>query len=441
MGGSVIDPPEALVFGAKLQCTQSLNPTFLMVGNEWRNIASAPAACVTDSKPVDNIPPFGTCRCGLFGTNPCEDGIMQFDKWENPDQTEYINGEPIITTSSWLVCEAQGGRITPVNSGQDQEIFKQFQFIQEMKEKYPGLVELVMNPYGSIYSPIDVHGDALKLLQDITDFSGGSINLMAQDNNSLLGPLILASVNQLIPSAGFSGEALLTGMEGMLARTGVNDGADPHTLDANLLDAITKDSGWYAEKVAKGGFYKFQEDHKQLAAFLADMVQTAAYAAIMYGSTMGGGAGYPEYAAEDYLPEGDTAADGRVPEGYTQDENGRWHRPDGTFSSNEEVGLPPTGGAHYLDRPYIRQSTVDGVNAKTIYNSEGQLWDDISKKWVDPNGVQLGHVPGHEFWWERNQAESQGMTQAEFNNYMNNPDFYAWQDAPSNESHAYEDPH
>ncbi|WP_179863243.1 hypothetical protein [Bacillus pseudomycoides] len=31
---------------------------------------------------------------------------------------------------------------------------------------------------------------------------------------------------------------------------------------------------------------------------------------------------------------------GRIPEGYYQDAAGRWHRPDGSYASNKEVGLP-----------------------------------------------------------------------------------------------------
>ena len=59
---------------------------------------------------------------------------------------------------------------------------------------------------------------------------------------------------------------------------------------------------------------------------------------------------------------------------------------------------------------------------------------------VNPNKVELGYVSGKEFWKTRNWAESQNMTQAEFNDYMNNPDYYAWQDIHSNRSHVFETP-
>ena len=95
---------------------------------------------------------------------------------------------------------------------------------------------------------------------------------------------------------------------------------------------------------------------------------------------------------------------------------------------------------HYLHRPYIRKGTIDAINANTEYNESGQIWDKISRMYVDSDKVELGHKAGNEFWKMRNWAESQNMTQAEFNDYMNNPDFYAWQDIHSNRSHAHELP-
>lgn len=35
-------------------------------------------------------------------------------------------------------------------------------------------------------------------------------------------------------------------------------------------------------------------------------------------------------------------------------------------------------------------------------------------------------------------AENLGWTQSEFNDYMNNPDFYQYEDPSSNRSHKYE---
>ena len=130
-----------------------------------------------------------------------------------------------------------------------------------------------------------------------------------------------------------------------------------------------------------------------------------------------------------------------TPSGFYQDANGRWHRPNGQFASNTEVGIV-NNSEHYLHRSYIRQSTIDAVNSNTKVNYKtGQIYDEISRKWVNPSNVELGHTTGNEYWYWRNWAESQGMTQSQFNEFMNNPDFYRWQDIISNRSHIYEDPH
>ena len=132
---------------------------------------------------------------------------------------------------------------------------------------------------------------------------------------------------------------------------------------------------------------------------------------------------------------------GGIPSGYYQDATGKWHRPDGCFASNAEVGLP-SNSDHYLNRPYIRQETIDAVNANTKVDYDtGQIYDSISRKWVDPSNVELGHTTGNEFAYYRDWAESQGMTQQQFNDYMNNPEFYAWQDIYSNRSHKFEEKH
>jgi hypothetical protein len=111
---------------------------------------------------------------------------------------------------------------------------------------------------------------------------------MAQGGHDIMGPIILASIGHLAPYIDVGKQdSLLSGMENMITRTGIKTNADPRNLDAEILAIMKADSKSYAEDVAKGGFYKWQEEHKALLAFLADAVNTAAYAAIMYASMTG----------------------------------------------------------------------------------------------------------------------------------------------------------
>ncbi|MCQ2022822.1 type IV secretion protein Rhs (plasmid) [Clostridium butyricum] len=52
--------------------------------------------------------------------------------------------------------------------------------------------------------------------------------------------------------------------------------------------------------------------------------------------------------------------------------------------------------------------------------------------------MDIGHTNGYEYARCRDAAESLGWNQRQFNDYMNNPNFYQWEDHASNISHAYE---
>lgn len=89
-------------------------------------------------------------------------------------------------------------------------------------------------------------------------------------------------------------------------------------------------------------------------------------------------------------------------------------------------------------RPHLRKSTVN-----EIYKNSPQ---DKSGRYLDANTGQpingkpdIGHKPGHEFWREARKACDSGLTQAEFNEKMNNPGLYQLEDPHNNRSHRFED--
>ena len=103
--------------------------------------------------------------------------------------------------------------------------------------------------------------------------------------------------------------------------------------------------------------------------------------------------------------------------------------------------LNPQNG-HYLHRPYLRKKTRDEIKAKLKTDSKGRKYDVIGRKWLEPDApMDIGHVNGHEFWYERMIAEQKGLTQAEFNDHMNNSEFYAYQDMHENRAHIHEATH
>ena len=95
--------------------------------------------------------------------------------------------------------------------------------------------------------------------------------------------------------------------------------------------------------------------------------------------------------------------------------------------------------AKKLHRPYIRKSTREAVEAAAERTLDGKFLDANTGE-VITGKYDLGHVYGHEFWRERDMAMAKGWTQKQFNDYMNNPDFYRIEDPHTNRSHRYEKP-
>lgn len=92
-----------------------------------------------------------------------------------------------------------------------------------------------------------------------------------------------------------------------------------------------------------------------------------------------------------------------------------------------------------LHRPYIRQSVRQEVESRAMKNEKGQFLDANTGKAIEGK-YDLGHVRGHEHWREAEKAEKSGMTQEQFNEHMNNPDYYQIEDPHENRSHAHEMP-
>lgn len=95
-----------------------------------------------------------------------------------------------------------------------------------------------------------------------------------------------------------------------------------------------------------------------------------------------------------------------------------------------------------LHRPYVRKSTREKIQAQAekdgLYNKEtGQYLDYYSKEPIEGK-PHLGHKYGCENARAIRWAEEQGLTQKDFNDLMNNPDLYQYEDPASNMSHEHE---
>lgn len=90
-----------------------------------------------------------------------------------------------------------------------------------------------------------------------------------------------------------------------------------------------------------------------------------------------------------------------------------------------------------LNRPYIRASVRAEVERRAEKNEKGQFLDANTGRPIEGK-YDLGHKAGHEHWREAEKAEAEGLTQEEFNERMNNPDYFQIEDPHENRSHAHE---
>ena len=98
---------------------------------------------------------------------------------------------------------------------------------------------------------------------------------------------------------------------------------------------------------------------------------------------------------------------------------------------------PATQAEPALYRPYIRQAVRRIVAGRAKRTTDG--------KFIDPNTgkkiigkYHFGHKSGVEFWRMLRYAIEHKMTQSEFNDFCNNPDYYQIEDPMSNMSHIFE---
>lgn len=114
-------------------------------------------------------------------------------------------------------------------------------------------------------------------------------------------------------------------------------------------------------------------------------------------------------------------------------------RSNGQFGNKPKCPCDENNKCPTLQRPYIRADVRATVEMRARRNAAGQFLD-ANELTPIKGAYHLGHRPGHEFWREKLAAEKKCMTQAQFNDHMNNSSFYQIEDPKLNMSHKYEMP-
>ena len=280
---SVEETPEMLVFGAELKCTQGTQNGFLMVLDDSICINGLPQANVGDRIISDNIVPFGVCQQGA----PCKQIAQLQEEWINPNpQKNTVRGKEAITTESFLLCD-RCGEISAVNSGQDgveaAKIFSEWELFGEIEEKYPGLVDILLDPYGSLYLTEGMYQKALQFLGDCVAKNGGEIEIIHLGSPNTLEEILMnRALGHLVVEFDASTEVW---RHDRMAQIGVDMGFEGvpgwnvDVLNEDMLGFLTEICEKRAEDVATNPNYRFNESTKELG---ANLYETANSAVFMY---------------------------------------------------------------------------------------------------------------------------------------------------------------
>ena len=277
-------PPEPLVLGAELWCPYGSEHTYLILERDGFDIDNLPQANVDDCKKSVNIFPFGECAGGRL----CEYKMKLARKWENPEpQTEIVNGKEVITTKSVLMCNAEGMEIQAATSGQEfgKSLAEQLNLKAEMDAKYPGLYDLLMDPYGSLYLNEGMYEKALAFLEDQVQEKGNIFLPAIFDGDDLKNEMVRLALGRLMPRCDVSTyDRFINGLEDTGVLTGMNEkeGWDVHYLNSEMMEMLWKDCKTTDERVKTDPVIRWQEENRVFTSSMSDAMTQLSKAVVMY---------------------------------------------------------------------------------------------------------------------------------------------------------------
>ena len=277
-------PPEPLVLGAELWCPYGSEHTYLILERDGFDIGNLPQANVDDCKKSVNIFPFGECAGGRL----CEYKMKLARKWENPEpQTEIVNGKEVITTKSVLMCNAEGMEIQAATSGQEfgKSIAEQLNLKAEMDAKYPGLYDLLMDPYGSLYLNEGMYEKALAFLEDQVQEKGNIFLPAIFDGDDLKNEMVRLALGRLMPRCDVSTyDRFINGLEdtGVLIGMNEKEGWDVHYLNDEMMEMLWKDCKTTDERVKTDPVIRWQEENRVFTSSMSDAMTQLSKAVVMY---------------------------------------------------------------------------------------------------------------------------------------------------------------
>ena len=279
-----IKPTEPLVLGAELWCPYGSEHSFLMLQRDEINIDNLPQANVCDCVKSVNIDDFGEC----YGGRLCKDKMILAGRWENPEpQTEIVNGREIITTKSVLLCRVEGMEIQAATSGQKfgKKLAEQINLKLAMDVEYPGLYDLLTDPYGSLYLNEGMYETALAFLADRITEKGDIFLPAIFDGDDLKNEMVRLALGRLMPRCDVSTyDRFINGLEDTGVLTGMNEkeGWDVHYLNDEMMEMLWKDCKTTDERVKTDPVIRWQEENRVFTSSMSDAMTQLSKAVVMY---------------------------------------------------------------------------------------------------------------------------------------------------------------
>ena len=379
--------PETLVFGAELKCPCGFRHSFLIVPTDNLNTDNLPSAHVWDSKAFVNINPFGTCTLGL----ECEQMIELEDRWQNIEPQNVLMGnDEVITMKSTLTCKKSGMWIVPVNSGQDgqaaKRILREAALVSEMKQKYPGLLEILKDPYGSLYLHDGMCENAIQFLEDSLKRNGDMEMASLYGEYDMEGQLIRSALGHLLVTCDVSRLELF--VEGLSTRGVINGmeevpGWDARILNEEMLEMVRREYPETAERIETKSYYRWQEENKKALSVLGQMSMELANG-LMFYECMIAEKPYLERIERERAYRATKEAGGETAKGSGENGNGETG---GAATGESEGGLDTI---HKLDDLLTNPDKLSGL-------SGNELYDYLIKNGYDVQPLSRGSFKGIPF--------------------------------------------
>ncbi len=181
-----------------------------------------------------------------------------------------VNGREIITTKSTLICRTSGSEIKAVTTGQDAIYAKELIFYKEMIENYPGLLEILLDPYGSLYLDGEMYETAFKFLDDCLARHGGELSFeFIYGGTEVEGKMIQAVLERLNPDSQKDPLANKTAYLSQL------------NLSITSFESVKAEGRARAEEIRTDPVKRWFEEHQKFTSELEDGLKQALCAALL----------------------------------------------------------------------------------------------------------------------------------------------------------------